>query len=129
MSLQKRRRKSVVRFDLLLNETWPVGASVSIRIADRVSREVILGRFLHLDLITWKTYDKYLNEIRKSYRLHSGDGGHFYRTTVRNNGYSYTRLVLEAQSRSVISLGDACDFLNIKVNHMPGIERVLRQAG
>jgi len=99
----------------------------------RVSREVILGRLYHFELVTSSVYDRHLRRLRDEFlairRRRRGGGGDFYKTKVRNNGLSYTRVVLEAHSQGVIGLGDVCDLLNVKVRHVDRIQRELRRVG
>lgn len=93
-----------------------------------VSRDVILGRMYNHKFIDWPAYDRYLQILREEFLSMKRTGYiDFYNKTVRNNGISYTDVVLEAHNQGVINLGDACDLLNIKVRHLERVQSELRR--
>ena len=97
-----------------------------------VSKEVVLRKLLDQGLTTQAFYlknrERYIQEAIE-YKRKQKDG--FVEPAVdvvSTKGRQYVSLVLEALNASVITAGDAADFLDVKAKHFSAIESNLRQA-
>lgn len=59
-------------------------------------------------------------------RDNEGNGGpHFYKISIRNNGYLFVKLALDAYYQENITSSDLSNYLGIKLKHLPNIEQTL----
>lgn len=94
-----------------------------------VSAEAFARRLLTLGRISQPFYQARRAEFLEAY-LHEEDqaptsGGNWYRTTARDLGKGYVRLVANARHRRVIDSYTAASFLNVKVDQ---IDRLAQMA-
>lgn len=94
-------------------------------LADRysVSGEVILRRLLILGKTTADFYKQKHLEYLKIEKRKTGGYAPFHRLIVRDNGPSYTRLVLSAYHQEIITASNLSDYLGTKLKHLYDIER------
>jgi Zn-dependent peptidase ImmA (M78 family)/DNA-binding XRE family transcriptional regulator len=106
----------------------------SLSIRYKVSREVILRRFLQFGYISSDLY-KYKKEVyeeeakrkakEEAIRI-AKTGKPFitpvYLKIIRSNGRNYTNLILNSYYQEKITLSDVSDYLGIKLKHLPKIE-------
>lgn len=93
----------------------------------RVSREVVLRRFLDLGLVSASRYEEKAREWTADFERTSegGGGGDFYRTQA---SYLSPRLlgeVMRRYLRGAIDASDAASFLGVKPAHIAGLEDVV----
>lgn len=95
----------------------------------RVSREVILRRFLDLRRVTKSTYEEKARAWASDYERHAetASGGDFYRTRVSYLSPRLLREVMSRYSRGTIDTSQAADYLGVKPSHIPGIEEIALQ--
>lgn len=97
----------------------------------RVSKQVILGRLHDLKFIDTSEYFGRLDELKADFQQAQDAGtsskprGDYYRTQVRNCGYAFTNMVIEAHYKGVLTTLDTCKHLDIKMKSLPGIERAI----
>jgi Zn-dependent peptidase ImmA (M78 family) len=102
------------------------------RLADRfkVSQEVVLRRLAELRQIPKSAYvmarTKLIDAPVPKQKGESKGGPPRDVTTIWNLGVPFVRTVLEAMHQRAITLAAASDFLDVKVKHLPAIERRLR---
>jgi Zn-dependent peptidase ImmA (M78 family)/DNA-binding XRE family transcriptional regulator len=87
-----------------------------------VSREVVLRRLL---IAGKATADFYRRKRSEFLQMEQGKGGGrvpFHRLILRDNGYSYTRLILDAYHQEAITASDLSDYLGTKLKHLYKIE-------
>jgi len=97
----------------------------------RVSREMILRRFLDMDEIDAAHYRKktalWAREFRE--KRASGRGGNYYATQASYLGEKYLQLVFSKYYQGKCTLQQLADYLNVKVKSVPGLEEIaLRKA-
>lgn len=93
-----------------------------------VSQEVILRRLLTLGRTTRTFYQQKREEYEEIYRERAQGGGPipYYRLILRDNGPTFTGLVLSAYHNEAISSRDLSNFLGgIKLDHVGRIEHAL----
>ncbi len=99
------------------------------RLADKygVSREAMLLRLIELDRATWDYYYSKRIHVRLVDNDEQDKSGHpgYYRTHLRDYGRLYVSAVLDAYHRRDITGSELSDYLNIKVNNLPGLEAEL----
>ena len=94
----------------------------------KVSREVIIRRFLELDLVDYDFY----REKSHQYWLEWGDfkkppskgGPPRARVIVGANGTTFVRIVLNAYGEHRISLVDVASYLGTRAKHLPEIQQL-----
>lgn len=97
----------------------------------KASKQVILGRLHDLKFIDSSEYFGRLDKLKADFQQTLGSDtsskttGDYYRTQVRNCGYAFTGVVLEAHYRGALTALDTCRYLDIKLKSLPGIERVI----
>ncbi len=104
------------------NESW--NSQVLMEIAQKygVSQEVILRRLLDLGKTSKEHYNKFRENFYKN--LSKVDDSDkelkipYFRFVKRNNGSLYTNLVINSFRNELITLSEACDFLNTKTKHV-----------
>lgn len=92
-----------------------------------VSSEVVLLRLLHVGRIAQGDYRFLLAEIRATYPEKKGQGGNYYRTLTRNNGYRYSALILDALAREVITPLEGARYLGAKIEHLERVAGLLER--
>lgn len=93
----------------------------------KVSREVMLRRLLTLDIISTKRFTRELDLIY-SEPIRSGSKGGFVppsRKSLSERGKSFTRLVLNASEREIVSLREVSSFLGVRLKHLNEIEKLV----
>ena len=106
----------------------------------RASREVLLRRLLILGRTTPEFYERKRQQYRREYAAfvaaqkakaqESGGGGFAPPATlaVSTAGNLFTRLVLEGYDREILTSSDVADYLDIRLKHLPKIERAMMRA-
>jgi Zn-dependent peptidase ImmA (M78 family)/DNA-binding XRE family transcriptional regulator len=97
-----------------------------------VSQEVILRRLLTLNRTSIDFYRKKRSEYIERYeqiieKQTSKPEGHpqYYRLVIRNNGLSYTKLILNAYNQSMITSSELSDYLGVNLKHLSKIEQAI----
>lgn len=110
------------------------------RISQRyqVSREAVLLRLLVLRRTTREFYLARREEFLSAYaqrqaeererRSGSKGGPPPHRMALRDRGRPYVRLVLDAYHRESLTLSSASSLLDLKVKHLPALERELNSS-
>jgi Zn-dependent peptidase ImmA (M78 family) len=96
----------------------------------RVSRDVVLLRFLILRLISESFYQRKSREWEIQVRQQKGRrGGRRIpaKQCVRQNGVPFTSLVLESARQEVITHRDVSDYLSISLKYLPAVESIVRE--
>ncbi|MCJ7563848.1 MAG: XRE family transcriptional regulator [Candidatus Aminicenantes bacterium] len=97
----------------------------------KVSREVILRRFLINGAITEKLYKEkrveYLESFQKRMKIKGKKPGYAPPsvTVVANSGRSYTGLVLRTYYQEKITACTVSNYLDVKLKHLPNIEAAI----
>ncbi|MDI7267387.1 MAG: ImmA/IrrE family metallo-endopeptidase [Myxococcota bacterium] len=95
----------------------------------KVSREVLLLRFVSLGWASQDFYNHKSQEWREAARDAKSRGGHApkpERKCLRNNGRTFVALTLEAHERGAITRRDVGDYLAVQLRYVPAIENLLR---
>lgn len=110
-------------------DDWPETPLGDLAVGFGVSKEVVLRRLVTLDLAPLYLYlrrrEEYLRAYQES-RERQAEGSGFvpYLTVkLRDLGRGYVRQVMEAYQRNDISVYDATDFLDMKAQHFPEVQR------
>ncbi len=91
----------------------------------KVSKEVILRKLLDLNLTTQNFYITKRKEwLSTPFRKKSG-GGNFYRNKLSKLGYYYSTIVLNNLYNGRINTYQASEYLTLKINQIPNIERLV----
>jgi Zn-dependent peptidase ImmA (M78 family) len=95
----------------------------------KVSREVILRRFLDLGLVAPADYEARVARWRREYenRPRAEGGGNYYATKASYLGETFLRLAFGRYYQGAISIQQLADFLNIRVSRVPGLEQLFLQ--
>jgi len=95
----------------------------------KVSREVIIRLLLTLNKTNLRFYRSKRQEYIEENKEETGKGGGYFpypRKVVRNNGPSFTALVLNAFHQQAITAIDVSRYLgDIRLNHLPAIQSEL----
>lgn len=92
----------------------------------KVSKEVILRKLLDLNLTTQSYYSQKRKEWLASLPLKKkGGGGDFYMNKLSKLGYNFSTIVLNNLYSGRISPYQASEYLGIKINQIPQIERLV----
>jgi Zn-dependent peptidase ImmA (M78 family) len=85
----------------------------------KVSQEVVIRRLMTLNLISERQFFEQLSRFAtQQKRKRKGGFASPALATLRGCGRRYTRLVLEARERGVITFRDVADFLSIRLKHL-----------
>jgi len=94
-----------------------------------VSQEVILRRLLTLNRTNIDFYrrkrSEYIEKYEKIVPKKQKGGPEYYILAIRNNGLSYTRLILNAYNQSMITSSELSDYLGINLKHLNKIEQAV----
>jgi Zn-dependent peptidase ImmA (M78 family)/DNA-binding XRE family transcriptional regulator len=92
-----------------------------------VSREVIVRRLLLLGKVSPAFYRKKRSEYSQNYQQNQPPGGSVpqFRLILRDNGYAFTRLVVDAYRNESITASDLSDHLGVRLKHLPKLESEL----
>jgi Zn-dependent peptidase ImmA (M78 family) len=102
---------------------WPDEELEALADKYSVSPEVILRRLLILGKTTSDFYkQKHSQYLKMESRKISGFAP-FHRLVVRDNGPSYTKLILNAYRQEIITASNLSDYLGTKLKHLYDIER------
>ncbi len=94
----------------------------------KVSREVVVRRFLDLGLVSRAYYESKAAQYKADYDNHSGKeegGGNYYLTQASYLGERYLRLAFRKYYDGAISLDQLADYLNVRVSSVPGLEQLV----
>jgi len=93
----------------------------------KVSQQVILRRMLIFKIINQKTFNQKFAELQKHVSESKGGPIEQYKKCINENGRPFISLVLNSYREKIISYADISDFLNIKLKHIPKLEKSLSQ--
>lgn len=92
----------------------------------KVSQEVVLRKLLDLDLTTSRFYSlKREDWLQKLPQKRKGSGGDFYRNKLSKLGNHYTIIILSNLYNGRINPYQASEYLGLKINQIPQIERLV----
>ncbi|NLE00845.1 MAG: ImmA/IrrE family metallo-endopeptidase [Fibrobacter sp.] len=96
----------------------------------KVSREVILRKFLDKGTVSLSTYKKltakWIEEARKK-KLENKNGGDYYNTQISYLGDKYLEIAFNAYYRKVINDIQLADYLNVKIDNLNSLELSLHR--
>lgn len=106
-----------------------------LRIAFRVSKDVLLRKCLTLKLIDQNFYKKKLHEWRNEYEKNKKEkeerGEEEFiptitpgRRAISNNGRKFVELVLHARGEGKITVDSAADYLGVRLKWLPEVEKL-----
>ncbi|MBW8711315.1 MAG: ImmA/IrrE family metallo-endopeptidase, partial [Mycobacterium sp.] len=102
--------------------SWDYGALAAAAAPFGVSAEALLRRLVTLERVPLSFYQARRKEFQERYEEEEtksrASGGNWYRTTVRDLGKGYVRLVADAHRRRVIDSYTAATYLNAKVSQI-----------
>jgi len=94
-----------------------------------VSQEVILRRLLTLNKTNIDFYrrkrSEYIEKYEKTVSKKQEGGPEYYILAIRNNGLSYTKLILNAYNQSMITSSELSDYLGVNLKHINKIEQAI----
>lgn len=99
----------------------------------RVSKPVLLLRFLEVDLIDSKFYESKIVQWEEEYTRKLKEGKSFTvhaslpQRVVGNFGKSFTRLILNAQHTEKITIDSAAEYLDISAKYLPELDFLIRE--
>ncbi len=108
---------------------WPEEDLQELSLVFKVSKEVILRRFLILGLTTEDFYqDKREEWYEKWEEEKKKEGGrrNMARECLRDKGVPFVSLVLEAYESERITLSDVADYLGTRLQYLSQIEELAR---
>jgi Zn-dependent peptidase ImmA (M78 family)/transcriptional regulator with XRE-family HTH domain len=92
----------------------------------KVSQEVVLRKLLDLDLTTSRFYSlKREDWLQKLPKKRKGSGGDFYRNKLSKLGNHYATIILSNLYNGRINPYQASEYLGLKINQIPQIERLV----
>jgi Zn-dependent peptidase ImmA (M78 family)/DNA-binding XRE family transcriptional regulator len=92
----------------------------------KVSQEVILRKLLDLDLTTSRFYSlKREDWLQNLPQKRKGSGGDFYRNKLSKLGNHYATIILSNLYNGRINPYQASEYMGIKINQIPQIERLV----
>lgn len=112
----------------ILEEEHPIPDEEFIsKLANRfkVSREVVLRRYLDLHIIDKKAYEDFTSRWKDEFEKKKGStssGGDYYLTRMAYLGKTYINLAFSKYFQDKISIGGLADYLGIKVKNIPTFE-------
>lgn len=119
---------------------WHDGVIDALATRYRASREVVMRRLLILGRTTPDFYKKKRAQYAKEYlafvaaqkaKAKEQEGGGFAppdRLALSTAGPLFTRLVLEGYDREIITSSDVADYLDIRLKHLPKIDRAIARS-
>jgi len=100
-------------------------AIVKLAILYKVSREVILRKFLDRGIVSETTYKelttKWIEEARKR-KLENKGGGDYYNTQIAYLGDKYLEIAFNAYYKKTINDMQLADYLNVRMDNLPSLE-------
>ena len=115
---------------------WALGELTSLADRYMISAESLLLRLVGLGKVSWDLYWDRKRELeaiyhkahasRRQRQSESKGGPTYYTVKARDIGHGYAHAVLDAYRSRAISSLDVSDYLQIKYNHIPSLEKVLR---
>ncbi len=130
----------LIPMDQLLNHTrvkrakhgheWQDKSLRSISKDFKVSPEVVLRRLLIANLTSVELYKKRRDEwnakdVAGQQKKRKGGVRNIPTECVQRNGLPLTSLVIDSYKNKKITKSDVADYLDIRLKHLPGVERVL----
>ena len=93
----------------------------------KVSRELILRRFLGMGLVTQQQYQRKAAQWIEEYEAaaFAKGGGNYYATHASYLSERYARLAFSNYYRGTISMEQLADYLNVSVRTVPGLEQLV----
>lgn len=108
---------------------WSDGTLGKLANEFKVSREVVLRRLLIFEQATRRFYqrrhDEWEAEAREVQERRRGGRRDPPRECIQRNGTPFTSLVLDSYRNDRITCSDVADYLNIRLKHLPKVERLL----
>ena len=108
---------------------WSNGTLGRLANEFKVSREVVLRRLLIFERATRRFYqgrhEEWEAEAREMQERRRGGRRDPPRECIQRNGTPFTSLVLESYRSDRITCSDVADYLNIRLKHLPKVERLL----
>ncbi len=95
----------------------------------KVSREVILRKFLDRGVIDGRYYQKMISKWARHAPKRSGAGGDYYRTKGAYLGRHYLELAFSRYYQRKISIEQLANYLGVKVKNVTGMESLLFDGG
>jgi Zn-dependent peptidase ImmA (M78 family) len=98
--------------------------------AFKVSREVVLRRFLAMRLVTSKHYQEKASQWSKEYedaRASRKGGGNYYATHASYLSQKYAQIAFSKYYRGAISVEQLADYLNTSAGNVAGLEPLVLQ--
>jgi len=97
-----------------------------LALAFKVSRVVILRRFLALGRISPGTYEAKVKAWdSESHPRRKGRGRFSLKTTLAKSGRAFSSLVLDSYRQKKISYSAVSDYLGVKTKHLPKLEKLI----
>ncbi|MFP4369644.1 MAG: ImmA/IrrE family metallo-endopeptidase [Candidatus Kapaibacterium sp.] len=91
----------------------------------KVSKEVILRKLLDMNLTTNSFYSSKREEWLEQFPQKRKGGGNFYKNRLSKLGNNYINAVLSSLYNGRINSYQASEYLNIKINQIPEIEKLV----
>ena len=93
----------------------------------KVSREVILRKFLNKKLITKEYYNIKTEQLLKEYEknVSTKKGGNYYATQVTYLGENFLTLAFTKYYQGFCTIGQLADYLNVRVKSIAGLEQFM----
>ena len=115
---------------------WSLDELRSLANRYMISAEAVLLRLITIGKVSWDLYWARKRELEALYdedytkekqRQKEADGGpSYYTVKARNIGHGYAHSVLDAYRARAISALDVSDYLQVKYNQIPRLQKVLR---
>jgi Zn-dependent peptidase ImmA (M78 family) len=115
--------------------SWPIDTLRDLSKRFQVSREVILRRLLIVGLITESSYQKTRKELQAEFKKYAATTSEKEKSgfttpdvkAISEAGQAFVQLVLNSYYQEKITLSDVSDFLEVRLKHLPKIERAVQQ--
>ncbi|MEW6042615.1 MAG: ImmA/IrrE family metallo-endopeptidase [Elusimicrobiota bacterium] len=90
----------------------------------KVSRELILRKFLDEGIVSQNYYQEKAREWNKQYeeKMRRGGGGNFYATQATYLGEKFLNIAFGKYYQGKYTIEQLADYLNVKVHHVYGLE-------
>ena len=119
-------REPLVRNNLP-NKIWSNDVLAALGKLYKVSRETILRRLLTFDLTTESHYRQMRQEWGQTPKKEQKGGRrNMPKEAFRENGATFSSLVLEGSSRGKLTYSEVADFLQVKLTYLPKLSEMVR---
>lgn len=120
-------QERIVR-DNLPHKVWGNDVLITLAKMYKVSRETILRRLLTFELTTESFYrqmrEEWNNQVPK--KTQKGGQRNMSKEAFRENGATFSSLVLEGSSKGKLTYGEAADYLQLKLKYLPKLSEMVR---